>query len=196
VDTQPPTARPWAGTVGLPAHVRTAATQQSTAIPGIGPGFLMTQPNQQASGVLEAPAHGTHADAEANAMNLTDKEGHFANTDTLSDFVDKFKEMLLRDLHKEAILSSNPNLLQQLEATKLNDSPDSSGTKRIELRASPDFAETLDKLCSETGLSRADVIRRGVALYARALVEKSAGRVISIAALEDNQIKIKEIIQV
>lgn len=156
----------------------------------------MTQPNQQASGVLEAPAHGTHADAEANAMNLTDKEGHSANTDTLSDFVDKLKEMLLRDLHKQAILSSNPNLLQQLEATKLNDSPDTSGTKRIELRASPDFAETLDKLCSETGLSRADVIRRGVALYARALVEKSAGRVISIAALEDNQIKIKEIIQV
>lgn len=196
MDTQPLTVRLWAGTVGIPAHVRTATTHPSTVIPGIRPGFLMTQPNQQASGVLEAPTHATHADAEANAINLTDKEGQFANTENLLDIVGKVKEMLLRDLQREAVLGGNQPLLQQYEATRLNDSPDASGTKRIELRASPDFADTLDKLCNETGLSRADVIRRGVALYARALIEKGAGRVIGIAALEDNQIKIKEIIQV
>lgn len=71
-----------------------------------------------------------------------------------------------------------------------------AGSKRIELRASQQFVDTLDSLAQETNLSRANVIRRAIALYARALWEKSRGNVIGIAALENNQIRLNEIIQV
>lgn len=71
-----------------------------------------------------------------------------------------------------------------------------AGPKRVELRASQEFVDTLDSLAQETKLSRAHVIRSAIALYARAILEKSQGNVIGIAALENNQIKLKEILQV
>jgi hypothetical protein len=95
--------------------------------------------------------------------------------------------------HSPRISIPNYSFTQQLFNAEDAAQP---GSKRVELRASPGFIHKLDSLSQETTLSRSDVIRKAVELYERALLEKSQGRVIGIAALEDNQIKIKEILQV
>jgi hypothetical protein len=155
----------------------------------------MTQSHKQASGVLEAPSHAIAGNAEANAQDQISADEVLTKDPSLSteqeEIAARVKQMVLEDL----ILSAG-GLSQQHAPSMPSDNQGASGTNRIEIRASSRFTETLDNLCITTGLTRANVIQKGVALYARALLEKSRGRVLSIAALEDNQIKIKEIIQV
>lgn len=171
----------------------------------------MTQIPLHASGVIEAPSHATIGNAEANAFQQTDQESMLISEDfspqekiAVSERVAEIKELLKDDLSRGILLGSilpedsigSSALFRRFLEEKQNNDLDASGSKRIELRASSDFVELLNSLCRDTGLSKADVIRRGVSLYARALLEKTNGRVLSIAALEDNQIKVKEIIQV
>ncbi|MFN9637422.1 MAG: ribbon-helix-helix protein, CopG family [Synechococcaceae cyanobacterium] len=68
--------------------------------------------------------------------------------------------------------------------------------KRIELRATQEFMDVLDELAKKENLSRADVIRKGVALYARALIEASKGRLIGVISLKDGQIHTEEVFHV
>lgn len=149
----------------------------------------MTQSHKQASGVLEAPSHAIAGNAEANAQDQISADEVLTKDPSLSaeqeEIAARVKQMVLEDLILSAGGLSMPS-----------DNPGASGTNRIEIRASSRFTETLDNLCITAGLTRASVIQKGVALYARALLEKSRGRVLGIAALEGNQIKIKEIIQV
>jgi len=153
----------------------------------------MTQSPQQAAGVLEPPSHAATGSTAANAFRdqISDEE---VKAESLSlekeEIAARVKEMLLGE-----ILGNTTSSSQEPPSDTL-DSTSTSGVKRIEIRASSNFVDTLDGLCLATGFSRADVLRRGVVLYARALQEKNMGRVLGIAALEDNQIKIKEIIQV
>lgn len=98
-------------------------------------------------------------------------------------------------LQEKGISPGAPGPIADFELRELQTAVD-AGPKRVELRASQEFVDTLDSLAQETKLSRAHVIRRAIALYERALLEKSQGNVIGIAALENNQIKLKEILQV
>jgi predicted transcriptional regulator len=66
--------------------------------------------------------------------------------------------------------------------------------KRVELRASEDFLTALDALAEKENLSRADIIRRSVALYARCIVEQESGRYLALTALENGNLNIKELI--
>jgi hypothetical protein len=155
----------------------------------------MMESHTQASGVMEAPLHAIAGNAEANAQDQISADEALTKDPILSteqeEMAARIKQMVLEDL-----IFSAGGLSQQHALSMPSDSPGASGTNRIEIRASSHFTETLDNLCITAGLTRANVIQKGVALYARALLEKSRGRVLSIAALEDNQIKIMEIIQV
>ena len=175
--------------------------------------FLMTQTPSHASGVVKAPPLALHGDAEANAFQQNDQEsrstheGFSPGEKKIAERVaEEIEELIKQRLTRDDFLNnflpedltSNSGVATSRLPTEArqNDTLDASGSKRIELRASSEFADMLNGLCRETGLSKADVIRRGVSLYARALLEKTHGRVLGIAALEDSQIKVKEIIQV
>lgn len=67
-------------------------------------------------------------------------------------------------------------------------------TERLELRASPEFLEALDFLAKDEDLSRPDIIRRSVGLYARARMEMKRGRQLAIVEPVDNQIMVKDYI--
>jgi predicted DNA-binding protein len=50
---------------------------------------------------------------------------------------------------------------------------------RFDIRMSPELAEQLDSISTSTGLTRAEIFRRAVALYKRAKeVERSDGHVL------------------
>jgi hypothetical protein len=68
--------------------------------------------------------------------------------------------------------------------------------KRIELRATQEFLDVLDTLSRMEGLGRADIIRKAVGLYARALMEARKGRLMAIVSLKDGQIHTEEVFQV
>ena len=68
--------------------------------------------------------------------------------------------------------------------------------KRIELRATQEFLDVLDELAKKENLSRADIIRKGVALYARARIEASKGRLLGVISLKDGQIHTEEVFHV
>jgi hypothetical protein len=67
-------------------------------------------------------------------------------------------------------------------------------TERLELRASQEFIEALDFLAKDEDLSRPDIIRRSVGLYARARMEMKRGRQLAIVEPVDNQIIVKDYI--
>jgi hypothetical protein len=67
--------------------------------------------------------------------------------------------------------------------------------KRVELRATEEFLTALDGLALKENLSRADIIRRGVGLYARMIVEKEKGRYFAVVAVENNGLAVKEVVQ-
>lgn len=72
----------------------------------------------------------------------------------------------------------------------------SAATQRFELRVSSKFLKALDHLAETEDLSRADVVRRAVGLYARARMEETQGRLIAFANLkEDNSLEVKELIK-
>lgn len=175
----------------------------------------MTQTIWHAPGATDAPPHVSGGNTEASATNETAQSQKAATdpdalaaetTGSLSPLQASPSENVIppEDLasYRETAQETKKNtglfipehgVAQRQEGQEdLSESP----SKRIELRASREFVDTLDSLTQVTQFSRADVIRRAIALYARALLEKSRGHVIGIAALEDNQIKLKEIIQI
>ena len=67
-------------------------------------------------------------------------------------------------------------------------------TERLALRVSEAFLEGLDQLTVEEGQSRAEVIRRAVALLAFAHKEKKEGRRLGFFTEENGQPRIKEVV--
>ena len=67
--------------------------------------------------------------------------------------------------------------------------------KRVELRATDEFLAALDGLALKENLSRADIIRRGVGLYARMIIEKEQGRFFAVVAVENGGLTVKEVVQ-
>jgi hypothetical protein len=70
------------------------------------------------------------------------------------------------------------------------------GSKRIELRASGEFIHALDLLADDESLSRADIIRRAIGLYARVRIEQKQGHPLAFAELKDGQLGIRELLAV
>ena len=67
--------------------------------------------------------------------------------------------------------------------------------KRIELRATEEFVAALDALAKKENSSKADIIRKGAGLYARLRMEQERGHLLGVVALENGEIKVKEVIQ-
>lgn len=71
-----------------------------------------------------------------------------------------------------------------------------TATERFELRVTRKFLEALDHLSDSEGLSRADIVRRAVGLYARARMEAESGRMVAFATLrDDNTVEVKDLIR-
>jgi hypothetical protein len=67
--------------------------------------------------------------------------------------------------------------------------------KRVELRATDEFLSALDALALKENLTRADIIRRGVGLYARMIVEKEKGQFFAVVAVKNGELTVKEVVQ-
>lgn len=67
-------------------------------------------------------------------------------------------------------------------------------TERLALRVSDAFLEGLDQLAETEGLSRAEVVRRAVALLAFARKEEKEGRRMGFFTEENGQPQIKEVV--
>ena len=67
-------------------------------------------------------------------------------------------------------------------------------TERLALRVSDSFLEGLDQLAEAEGLSRAEVVRRAVALLAFAKKEKQEGRSMGFFVEEGGLPRIKEVV--
>ena len=67
-------------------------------------------------------------------------------------------------------------------------------TERLALRVSDAFLEGLDQLAEAEGLSRAEVVRRAVALLAFARKEEQEGRRMGFFVEENGQPRIKEVV--
>lgn len=89
-----------------------------------------------------------------------------------------------------------PQAPSQLAKTlsEIRDHATGRKTERLELRASQEFIEALDFLAKDEDLSRPDIIRRSVGLYARARMEMKRGRQLAIVEPVDNQIIVKDYI--
>ena len=69
--------------------------------------------------------------------------------------------------------------------------------KRIELRVSQSFFEAVKLLADTEGITRADVIRKAVSLYARARIEQKQGNCIAFARVgSDNNMEIVDLLSV
>lgn len=69
--------------------------------------------------------------------------------------------------------------------------------KRIELRVTKSFFDAVKLLADTENVSRADIIRKAVSLYARARVEQKQGNFIAFARMgNDNTAEIAEILPV
>lgn len=67
-------------------------------------------------------------------------------------------------------------------------------TERLDLRVSEAFIDGLDRLTSSEGESRADVIRRAVALYSFAKEEERRGRRLCFFVEEDGKDVVKQVV--
>ncbi|MEB3262485.1 MAG: ribbon-helix-helix domain-containing protein [Cyanobacteriota bacterium] len=67
-------------------------------------------------------------------------------------------------------------------------------TERLALRVSDAFLEGLDQLAEAEGLSRAEVVRRAVALLAFARKEQQEGKRMGFFVEENGQPRIKEVV--
>jgi hypothetical protein len=72
---------------------------------------------------------------------------------------------------------------------------DPEGLKRVELRATEEFVSALEALAKKENSSKADIIRKGAGLYARMRMEQERGHLLGVLALENGEIKVKEVIQ-
>ncbi len=71
-----------------------------------------------------------------------------------------------------------------------------NATKRLDLRATPEFIQALDGMARQEGSNRADIVRRAVGLYARAQVEAAQGRFLAFAKVgEGNTVEVEELIK-
>ena len=106
------------------------------------------------------------------------------------------------DVPGEPSLEPQETLLSQLRKNAPGAAPSRQSEsapeklKRIELRATQEFLDVLDELAKKENLSRADIIRKGVALYARARIEASKGRLLGVISLKDGQIHTEEVFHV
>ena len=96
-------------------------------------------------------------------------------------------------LHKRESSPSRKSKARFIQALHARAKSDSS-LKRIELRATDEFLSALDALASKENLTRADIIRRGVGLYARMIVEKEKGQFLGVVAVEYGQLTVKEVV--
>jgi hypothetical protein len=72
---------------------------------------------------------------------------------------------------------------------------EADGLKRVELRATEEFVSALEALAKKENSSKADIIRKGAGLYARMRMEQERGNLFGVIALENGEIKVKEVIQ-
>jgi uncharacterized protein (DUF1778 family) len=103
------------------------------------------------------------------------------------------KETLLTQLRQNAPVPS-PSGQIGLAPEKSKSTPEK--LKRIELRATQEFMDVLDELAKKENLTRADIIRKGIALYARARIEASKGKLLGVISLKDGQIHTEEVFHV
>jgi hypothetical protein len=75
-------------------------------------------------------------------------------------------------------------------------SPPGTAKERFCLRVTRRFLDGVELLAQTEDLSKADIVRRSVGLYAHARMEEKAGRMIAFVELEpDGTVKVKEIIR-
>ncbi|MFN7900646.1 MAG: ribbon-helix-helix protein, CopG family [Synechococcaceae cyanobacterium] len=112
------------------------------------------------------------------------------------------RSSVANDVPGEPSLEPQETLLSQLRKNAPGAAPSQQSPsapeklKRIELRATQEFLDVLDELAKKENLSRADIIRKGVALYARARIEASKGRLLGVISLKDGQIHTEEVFHV
>lgn len=143
----------------------------------------MTQ-RMQAAGANLAPSHVDRESTGNEEANATINQSRMVfpgigAVDDLPPLVRRMASAAVRVRHSE-----------RDEIKKIKSDP----LKRVELRASEEFLAALDALAEKESLSRADIIRRSVALYARCIVEQESGRYLAITALENGGLSIKELI--
>jgi hypothetical protein len=69
--------------------------------------------------------------------------------------------------------------------------------KRIELRVSQSFFDAVKLLADTENISRADIIRKAVSLYARARIEQKKGNFVAFARMgSDNTVEVAEMLSV
>ncbi len=97
-----------------------------------------------------------------------------------------------------ATLEKSQTLVDEIPSKKHGKSPtagESDGLKRVELRATEEFVSALEALAKKENSSKADIIRKGAGLYARMRMEQERGNLLGVVALENGEIKVKEVIQ-
>ena len=122
----------------------------------------------------------THANpAPVTAVSQEDSQRHQATPDPLA--------VAAGSAHHDTSLHDTPS--------KSDGSRNAESLKRIELRATEEFVAALDALAKKENSSKADIIRKGAGLYARMRMEQERGHLLGVVALENGEIKVKEVIQ-
>jgi hypothetical protein len=88
-----------------------------------------------------------------------------------------------------------PGRSQSKQKRKSGVTNEPDGLKRVELRATEEFVSALEALAKKENSSKADIIRRGAGLYARMRMEQERGNFLGVIALENGELKVKEVIQ-
>ncbi len=131
------------------------------------------------------------------ATQATERNPQIAHPTVANDVPGKpsfeSQETLLTQLRKNAPAPS-PSGQSRLGPEKSESAPEK--LKRIELRATQEFMDVLDELAKKENLTRADIIRKGIALYARARIEASKGKLLGVISLKDGQIHTEEVFHV
>lgn len=131
-----------------------------------------------------------------SATQATERNSQIARPPVANDVPGKTsfesKETLLTQLRKNA--PPSPSGQSRLAPEKSESAPEK--LKRIELRATQEFMDVLDELAKKENLTRADIIRKGIALYARARIEASKGKLLGVISLKDGQIHTEEVFHV
>jgi hypothetical protein len=88
-----------------------------------------------------------------------------------------------------------PGRSQNKQQRKSGVTNEPDGLKRVELRATEEFVSALEALAKKENSSKADIIRKGAGLYARMRMEQERGNLLGVIALENGELKVKELIQ-
>lgn len=69
--------------------------------------------------------------------------------------------------------------------------------KRIELRVTPSFFDAIRLLAEDEELTKADIIRKAISLYARARIEQKEGKALAFVRVdEENKMAVQSLISV